>query len=281
MIRHYETFNQDVYVIGDIHGDFDSLIRNIKKYEGLHTCVIIAAGDIGLGFTRISHYQEIFEQINNLCLERHIQLYLIRGNHDDPSYFTEEKINFTNVKSIPDYSVISVGDTHILCIGGSISIDRKSRLENDKYRMKLAKTFNPTFSKKELKEICYPSYWTNEIPIYNEEALDELNNMGLNIQYVITHSSPHFAFKKNKNGISSFLKKDKSLGSDLDAERQVFTQIYHKLKADNHLLNGWIYGHFHAHNDEIIDRTRFVTLCNCDMWWDCFTLKRIDIDENN
>jgi predicted phosphodiesterase len=272
MIKRYETFDQPIYIIGDIHGDFDTLKKSLLKYKTLETCVLIIAGDIGLGAIRDEYYQETFEDLNNLCLERHIQLFMVRGNHDNPSYFDEEKIAFSNVKSVPDYSVISVGDNHILCVGGGISIDRKNRIASFTSKVKRLQEEFPTLPLDGLKQVVFPTYWVDEAPYYDEEALNEINDLGLNIKYVVTHTSPDFCFKTNKDGISYYLNIDDELEDDLNYERGVFSSIYHKLKRDNHLLQTWVYGHFHDHNDEIIDNTRFVTLLHADYQWDCFTL---------
>lgn len=277
MIKRYETFKQPVYVVADPHGAFDILQGALKAYESINTCVLIIAGDVGLGFRSDVYYNMVFEKLNNFFLERHIQCFMVRGNHDDPSYFNEEKINFSNVKSVPDYSVITVGDDHILCVGGGISIDRLSRMEDDKARLKLAQIYHPYFSEEELQSVCCPSYWVDEMPVFDVDKLNEINEMRLNISYVISHTAPHFCFKHDKDGIKRFIKKDPQLSEDLDVERSIMTSIYNKLKEDNHLLLKWVYGHFHSHNDDLIDGTRFITLSNIDWGFDAIQLK-IDDD---
>ena len=199
---------------------------------------------------------------------------MVRGNHDDPSYFNEEKINFTNIKSVPDYSIITVGDYHILCVGGGISIDRLYRKAEYEGRLKLAQTYHPYFTEEELKNVfCFPSYWEDEMPVYDEDKLNEINDLGLNISYVISHTSPHFCFKNDKDGIKRFIEKDPQLSEDLDVERATMTSIYNKLKEDNHLLLKWVYGHFHSHNDDMIEGTRFIALCASDWTFDAIQLK--------
>ena len=37
-------------------------------------------------------------------------------------------------------------------------------------------------------------------------------------------------------------------------------KVYNKLKADGHHLYMWFYGHFHYHNVQFVDNTKFVML---------------------
>ena len=61
---------------------------------------------------------------------------MVRGNHDDPSYFNKEKIKHERCRTIPDYSIIQACGHNILCIGGAVSIDRNYRKKHDaKYHL--------------------------------------------------------------------------------------------------------------------------------------------------
>lgn len=51
---------------------------------------------------------------------------MIRGNHDDPSRW-KAPTSWQAIHLVPDYTVLSVQDVAMLCIGGAISIDRKVR----------------------------------------------------------------------------------------------------------------------------------------------------------
>ena len=52
----------------------------------------------------------------------------------------------------------------------------------------------------------------------------------------------------------------KKLEKDIDNERKVLDNVYNKLKEDNHILSHWFYGHYHYHNLEYINDTKFVML---------------------
>ena len=77
----------------------------------------------------------------------------VRGNHDDPSYFQEEKICYERFRCVPDYSVIQACGLDILCVGGGVSIDRLARQrEAARYiKKETAPSFCPLLDKNGLK----------------------------------------------------------------------------------------------------------------------------------
>lgn len=230
VLKEYGTTT--TYVVGDIHGEFN-LLKN--KIRNLENSLIILAGDCGLGFHKEGHYKDIFQDFNRIMTKNNSYLIMIRGNHDDPSYFETGKVNTKRVLAIPDYSVIELDDTNILCIGGAISIDRIYRLNKEEERKR-------TYSKSANNKL----YWSNEFPIYNEQLLEEIViNYGDSVEYVITHTTPSFAPKLDKSGISEWMKYDEKLSIDLYNERGVFDKVYHYLLMNNVKIKKWFYGHFH------------------------------------
>lgn len=279
MVDIKEFAKQDIYVVADIHGNFGAFLVNIKKFE-LKNCIIIICGDIGLGFYSREYYEEVFETINNECIYRNIHLLMLRGNHDDPSYFFEYKIKFSNVETINDYTIINVGDKHILCVGGAISIDRSIRKHTYSSKISYALTQllynNPNAKEEDAKKLVFPLYWEHEIPIYDEGLLNFINDLGFNIDYVVTHTSPSFAFKNTKDDIKYWLKKDKELSKDLDKERKCMSLIYDFLVKNNNVIKKWVYGHFHDCNNEKINGTEFIALINADY---SFKMCHLNYDE--
>lgn len=221
-----------ILVCGDLHGCFDFLLFKLKLSK-INNTAIIFAGDCGFGFEKKQYYINIYNKFKDVLIDNNIKLYFLRGNHDDKSYFDGEMINFDNFILIPDYSVIQYENNenpyNILCIGGAISIDRVWR-KNEELR-----------NGKKL-------YWTDEIPVYEPEILNNIKKDGINISIVVTHTSPHFAPKTDKDELQSFIIYDNKLDKDLDYERSTLTQIYdHVIKNDNHPVKIWLYGHFHDH----------------------------------
>ena len=100
------------------------------------------------------------------------------------------------------------------------------------------------------------------VVVYDADKLNELKENGITIDYVISHTSPSFCFKIGVKGIESWIDADENLFNDLRKERQAMDNIYEHLIKDGHPLKKWVYGHFHAHNDEMINNIRFITLQN-------------------
>lgn len=248
--------DKDLYILADLHGRFDLLINEIQKKQYINS-VLIIAGDIGVGFKKHDFYNEIFNELNKILEKNNTYVYAIRGNHDDPSYFHNEKFSFNYFKLIDDYSIIQIGNKKILCVGGALSIDRKYRIEEYLYRKEFMHQFNS------LSNDIYPSYWKDEMPIFDLEKLNDISKY-CKVNYVVTHTSPHFAFKNDKNGLDYWMKLDPKLNEDLDKERNIITNLYKKLVSDGHPIIKWIYGHFHNHNEEKIGDINFIALSNFD-----------------
>lgn len=197
---------------------------------------------------------------------------MLRGNHDDPSYFNgEKKLDLKNIICIPDYTIINFHDKTILLVGGAISIDRMNRIMQ--YNSRIAYYQLNGSSYEEAVSKTRASYWENELPIFNQTALNDIINQNITISHVITHTSPSFAFKNDNKDIKFWLNNDDTLEEDLNNERNVFDKIYHFLKNDNHMdIQKWIYGHFHSHHEDLIEGTQFIALKNADFIFDYYTL---------
>lgn len=276
-IKTYNFSGKRVYVVGDIHGHFAILSNKVKELK-ITDSVIIFAGDIGLGFEKYEHYNQIFPKINKVMKERNVTLLFVRGNHDSFSYFENELINYSNIKSIPDYSVVNMHQDwdydmkdspkfSILCVGGGVSIDRLHRLNAEEASAMQYQYYHLNATKEEIDMHRKKLYWSNELPFFNIDKLDEITKKGYNIEYVVTHSSPDFCYPFNKNGIKYWFKIDENLEDDVNYERKVMTNIYNYLIKNKHILKGWAYGHFHSHYYEIHNNVSFTLLdCESNKW---------------
>lgn len=250
---------ETVYCAGDLHGNFGGLkyyINNILP----ENCVLIVCGDIGLGFETEAHYPPILKKINEICEKKNIQVFLFRGNHDDPSYFSETKIYYPNIKTIQDYTVITVSDYNILCIGGSISVDRFIR----KKRMNENAEYYLRHHKVPLEEALdkVRSYWPNEPVVYDEEKLNEIIHNCGHINCICTHTAPSDCVPKNTDGIKYFLERDSELEKDVFEDRNTMDKIRQYLMDNNAFssVEKWVYGHFHMSNCENINGVDYCLL---------------------
>ena len=122
-IFHTYTFHEakNIVICGDIHGEFNSLIYKLCIQYQLTDTLLIVAGDCGFGFEKPGYYEQVFNRNSSRLSKSNNWIVMMRGNHDDPTYFSEEKIKHQRFRTIPDYSVIQACGHNILCIGGAIS----------------------------------------------------------------------------------------------------------------------------------------------------------------
>lgn len=271
MIKRIILDRKPIYVVADLHGYFNLLKTEVEINDELKNCILICAGDIGVGFKKKEFYLTKLEELNSIMKDKNIDCFMIRGNHDDPSYFNGS-IFLSNVKLIPDYTIINSGESNILCVGGAISIDRLYRKEIYNSNIQYYSNIMPTENIESIKNKIEKNYWENEAPILDYESLKEINDSNININYVITHTSPSFAFKNDKNSIEKWLKIDETLDLDTSHERSVMDCIYTTLRENGNKIIYWVYGHFHEHWEEDKDETRFVALENFDSVSDIFKL---------
>ena len=267
----YDYNNCNLFVIGDIHGEFKRFFNRIKsetsnkneiieednpliktelkkqkivlnpfkdsKTKSIYdNSVIIVAGDCGIGFNKEKYYIDLFEKYNSIFNKTNTFILFVRGNHDDPSYFIEEKINLSNIKTIPDYSIVKTNNNITLCIGGAISVDRIWRKQQEQIINKYKKNYK--------KKI----YWEDEQCVYNKELIDEIIANNILVDSIISHSSPNFAFPKDKPNMINWFKLDKELKKDTENERKILTDIYNDLSNNGLTIKFWCHGHFHMHN---------------------------------
>lgn len=240
----FSTSSLNLCVSGDIHGEFKTLIYNLKRL-GVENSVVILAGDCGIGFEREGYYHQLYNSISKSLDKSNNILLCVRGNHDDPTYFDGVKIDFERMKCVPDYSVVHVAGHKVLCIGGAISIDRMPRLSE----MAIAhiRGHKPR-----------PIYWENESVFFDDVALSKISNQKIDI--VITHTCPSHCCIVKMPDIDSFLASDEDLKNDLRAEKMTMDRIYQRLLDDNHPLQAWYYGHFHLSQTEFINNIKFCLL---------------------
>lgn len=202
--------NQPVFVIGDIHGLFVKLVDQIVKND-LMDCVMISVGDYGIGFN--SSYKDELEtqkKINDFLKLRNIMLYIIRGNHDDPSFFKGAgRLVFSNLEFLEDYTVKDINDEKFLFVGGALSIDRKYRRDGI-------------------------SYWIDEVFTLDESQVTECD-------VLITHSAPSWIGPFDKAGISGWCDKDPTLWDECLKERKDHNKLFKLAKPKKSYC-----GHFHC-----------------------------------
>lgn len=223
--------HKPLFFSGDWHGRFDSILYDLKHY-GIEDATIIQVGDFGIGFDKRKVEKKKLKEFAKSLAKLNITLYAIRGNHDDPAYFTGEA--FGCITLLKDYSVLEVNAKRILCVGGAISIDRKPNKE-------------------------YPGrfegidYWSNENVVLDEKALE----MAGAADIIVTHSSPFGVFPYTLKGKEDgWYETDAKLYDDIHKERTILTHIYDSVSKKGKVEH-YFYGHYHLPQLAEMNGTKF------------------------
>lgn len=209
-----------VFAWGDCHGDWDAVIRFQNNFA-IKDALIIQVGDFNIGMQEpASDYTMLRELAMELNLNNN-DLWIIRGNHDNPSPFNPEECGFYNnsrVTFIPDYTYRKVNGKDFLFVGGATSIDRKRNVEGI-------------------------NYWRNEKFVLTE---DYKNLKKCDV--LITHSGPIEAFPYGGFAkINHWFIEDVHLPGELIAEREDISTLFNIVEPKI-----YCYGHFHSANFEKI-----------------------------
>jgi DNA repair exonuclease SbcCD nuclease subunit len=223
-----------ILAIGDVHGQWN-IFNHFLRLRNLSNCAIIVAGDFGIGFNTARKEMKRLNYLNEMMKNRDSCVFAVRGNHDDPMYF-DGRSDMEHVKLVQDYTVLELNDLKILCVGGAVSIDRINRTSYTHNKGR--------------------NWWKNETFYLDVNKAESMRN----IDVVVTHSSPHFAFPHVKGELDYWSKLDDLVESDCKKEREDISKLYYALKPNN-TIKKWIHGHFHARNTLPYEDTEFVSLC--------------------
>lgn len=215
--------------------------RKKRSNTMFENCVVFVNGNSGLGTKDLKYHIDKLEPLNKLLAKNNCHLLFIRGNLDNPQIFESEAISLSNIKTIPDYSLVMLKCFNCLCIGGSISLDRE-------------------WKKKQSTLIGKKLYWENEGFVYKEDELDEILDKH-NIACVITNTCPSFSFPGTNvfNG-TKWQGNDQSLLDDLLSERKLMDKVYNKLVDKNKRPYIWAYSFFMSPNGNMSNDIYFSSL---------------------
>ena len=211
-------------------------ITNVKKASKNRSSqysnsIFIVAGDCGIGFNKPKYYEDLFAKFNKILEYNNTFIIFVRGNHDDPAYFDGERINLSNIKAVPDYSVIEANKKSILCVGGAISTDRAWRKKQEERINRFASSY-----KKKL-------YWEGEAPVFDIDALTEIVKT-TKVDYVVSHSAPSFASPETHGIVEDWAEGDTTLIDDMKNERITLDKVFNTLRDNGTKPSYWAYGHF-------------------------------------
>jgi predicted phosphodiesterase len=222
-----------ILYLGDLHGNFSLIHQYVKNYD-IKDAHIIQVGDFGVGFALLDKERRALGMFHDLFVKNNVIVWAIRGNHDFKPYFDNDPFGFSNIRLVPDYTVLELEGKNILCVGGAVSVDREWRYTGAQRRG-------------EFNVVPGQSWWKDEVFVLEKEKVVDLK--GINI--VVTHTCPSYCPPDNTFGFGSFVEGiirdtgDVGLKTDLNVERQAMNDLFHYLKINGNNIDNHYYGHFH------------------------------------
>ena len=245
-----------IYYLGDIHGNFSLIGQYIDRFS-IKDAHIIQVGDFGVGFKDFHKEKRMLEMYHTKLVKNNVTVWAFRGNHDYKSHFDNDPFGFTNIKLIPDYTVLELCGKRILCVGGAVSVDREWRYTK-KQKMGIY----------ENKTLGVESWWEDEVFVLDVEKASQMRD----IDIVLTHTCPHYCPPDNTFGFGPFVEGiiretgDVDLKTDLNVERQQVTELFHILKMNGNNIQKNYYGHFHKSDVQIYDGCEHRMLGVGELW---------------
>jgi calcineurin-like phosphoesterase family protein len=229
-----ETDKKSIIFLGDIHGEFATAAYLIKR-ANIEDAYIIQCGDFGVGFHKENFYKEQLGKLNDRLVNKNCHMFVLRGNHDDPSWFkhTNNPFDLSNITLVEDYWVLNLLGKKILCVGGAVSIDAVQRVEGK-------------------------SYWKDEVFVLNESDWIKTANADIVACHISCDQADMFnSFHK----IRGRFQDDPTLEEKLVAERKLSSALYDMTKPAL-----WIHGHYHQACTNITPQTTFRSLDINELW---------------
>lgn len=208
-----------IIAIGDIHGEFSKMQRGISDImESAGEPVnFVQVGDFGLGFEKPKEDHARLTTINHFLKEKDSNLWVIRGNHDNPAFWQWGcGYQFSNIHFVPDDSIVKLDDKLCYFAGGAVSIDRSRRTQGI-------------------------DYWAGEI-------CSERNLMGFKdyIDILFTHDVYHpvSPFGTTSDVLKYWCERDENLMGDIIQSQHSMMSLYHAVYDTNPNFS-WYHGHYH------------------------------------
>jgi DNA repair exonuclease SbcCD nuclease subunit len=242
--------------LGDIHGNFNVIHQYVKMYD-IKDAHIIQVGDFGVGFNTFAKEKRMIEAYHPLLVKNNVTVWAIRGNHDYKPYFDNDPFGFTNIKLVPDYTVLNLEGNNILCVGGAVSVDREFRYTK---KQKLGIFENDTLG--------VESWWPDELFVLDVDKVKDLKDINI----VVTHTCPDYCPPDNSFGFGPFVENiirqtgDVDLKTDLLLERNQVTELFHILKLNGNNVEYNYYGHFHKSDTITMYGTKHRLLGVGELW---------------
>ena len=201
----------DLYVVGDIHGQYKELVFRITQKYKIQDANILVLGDFGIGFDKTM--PDLYKWSEEKLKKNNIEIDVLRGNHDNPEYFDGEH-DYERLKFLKDHETYNLANHDVYIIGGANSIDLEytDEMGREKHRIEGV------------------DWWAGEDIIRKKE------NLPLRVDIIASHSCPlSFDPVSQRQAQTSEKQYEKIL-----EERKYLDFILKEINSDY-----WYYGHYH------------------------------------
>jgi DNA repair exonuclease SbcCD nuclease subunit len=205
--------NRRLFFVGDIHGEFREMIWKATQQYGLRGADLVVLGDFGIGFDGRLKYD--YGRAVKKMEEYDIEVFSIRGNHDNPKYFKDDpemktllEETYPKIHFLADHRVYKIGGKDIYTIGGGGSTDIKFRTPGK-------------------------TWWEGEY--IEEKPVKELPGR---VDIIISHEAP-LTFEPV---ISRFEETPEEQYQKILAGRKYLETVLKEVRCEE-----WYYGHYHQH----------------------------------
>ena len=209
-----------IIAIGDVHGEFKGMqngMTAIMESAG-EPVNFVQVGDFGLGFERPKKDHDRLTTINHFLKEKDSNLWVIRGNHDNPGFWQWGcGYEFSNIHFVPDDSVVELDGKSCYFAGGAISVDRCKRTQGI-------------------------DYWKGEQ--YNVDNIQFPIPYPVDILFTHDVYHPVSPFNVSSDILNYWCEKDEELMGDTVYSQIVFKNLYDSIYKINPIFS-WDHGHYH------------------------------------
>lgn len=212
-----------IIAIGDIHGEFSKMqnqMVDIMESAG-EPVNFVQLGDFGLGFEKPKKDHDRLTTINHFLKEKDSNLYVIRGNHDNPGFWEWGcGYEFSNICFVPDDSVAEIEGKTCYFAGGAVSVDRSRRTQGIDYWK--GEQYNP-------ENIRFPLF-----PVCQK------------IDVLFTHDVYHpvSPFGTTSDTLKYWCERDENLMGDIIQSQFAMKSLYEDVLKTNPNFS-WYHGHYH------------------------------------
>jgi|TARA_R110000765_G_scaffold263114_1_gene362920 predicted phosphodiesterase len=236
-----------LFFLGDTHGNNMQIAGHLikGKAERFESKAIVHVGDFGIGFeTTLDEEYRKLDKLNTRLMEHNVTLYVVRGNHDDPSWFDGTPFPVSgNIIFVQDHTLLTIKlkdkdePVKIYCNGGAVSVDRTKG-----------------------------TYFVDEKFTCPSET--ELLEIPTDLDVIVTHNRPLGCYPSVYNeAVMRWCTMDDMLDFDLRKEQTEMKRMFDSIRQRNNSRNNiqHYFGHYHWSHKERIGDMAHITLAKAEL----------------